>query len=174
MSDEENTLLSPGPEPLPAGRPRCTGHRGRPGHRARGFALALAQAGAAVAVVDLAAERAESVAEEIRSVGGRAISIAADVTVDEDIVGFVGITVAEFGKLDIAVNNAGVNRNAAAEDTTLDDWDLHQKVEPAGGVSQLPAAGGADVQERLRQDHQHHQHRVDVGVDRSAPAEAGL
>lgn len=127
MSDEENTLLGPvldrfrldGRAALVTGAGQGIG---------RGFALALAQVGAALAVVDLAAERAEAVAQEIRSAGGRAISIAADVTVDEDIVGFVEATVAEFGKLDIAVNNAGVNRNAAAEDTTLDDWDLHQKL----------------------------------------------
>lgn len=94
----------------------------------RGFALALAQAGAGVAVVDLDAQRAKAVADEIRSAGGRAIEVAADVTVDEDIVGSVEATVAEFGKLDIAVNNAGINRNAAAENTTLADWDLHQNL----------------------------------------------
>lgn len=127
MSDEDNTLLSPilnrfrldGRAAVVTGAGQGIG---------RGFALALAQAGASVAVVDVAADRADAVAEEIRGAGGQAISIVADVTVDDDIVRFVQSTVSEFGKLDIAVNNAGINRNAAAEDTTLDEWDLHQKL----------------------------------------------
>lgn len=91
----------------------------------RGFALALAQAGAAVSVVDLDGAKAERVAEEIRDTGGRAIAVTADVTVEEDIARFVDRTVSEFGQLDIAVNNAGINRNSAAEDTPMQDWDLH-------------------------------------------------
>lgn len=94
----------------------------------RGFALALAQAGAAVAVVDLALDRAEQVAEEITAAGGRSRAIGADVTVDGDVQRFVAETVAELGGLDIAVNNAGVNRNSAAEETSLAEWDLHQDV----------------------------------------------
>lgn len=94
----------------------------------RGFALALSQAGASVSVVDLDADRAEAVATEIRDAGGKAISVTANVTKEEDIHRFVDATVEAFGQLDIAVNNAGINRNAAAEDTTLDDWDLHQNV----------------------------------------------
>jgi NAD(P)-dependent dehydrogenase (short-subunit alcohol dehydrogenase family) len=94
----------------------------------RGFALALAQAGAAVSVIDLELDRAASVVAEITEAGGRAHAIVANVTVDEDIERFVGETIEVFGQLDVAVNNAGINRNAAAEDTTLEDWDLHQNV----------------------------------------------
>jgi NAD(P)-dependent dehydrogenase (short-subunit alcohol dehydrogenase family) len=94
----------------------------------RGFALALAQAGAAVSVVDLDEARAEEVAEEIRQAGGRAIAIAGNVMIDEDIVGFIDKTIKEFGQLDIAVNNAGVNKNSAAEETTLQEWDLQHNL----------------------------------------------
>ncbi len=94
----------------------------------RGFAFALAQAGASVSVIDLDIERAESVVHEIEQAGGRAIAIAGNVTVESDIERFVAETVHTFGHLDIAVNNAGINRNAAAEDTTMADWDLHQNV----------------------------------------------
>jgi NAD(P)-dependent dehydrogenase (short-subunit alcohol dehydrogenase family) len=90
----------------------------------RGFALALAQAGATVSVVDLDLDRAEHVAQEIRSTGASAVAIAADVTKDDDIVRFVAEADAAFGGLDIAVNNAGINRNSAAEETTLEEWDL--------------------------------------------------
>ncbi len=94
----------------------------------RGFALALAQAGAGVAVVDLDHERAESVVAEIVDGGGDAMAVAADVTSEEDLCNAIDSTVGKFGHLDIAVNNAGINRNAPAEDTTLADWDLHQNL----------------------------------------------
>lgn len=94
----------------------------------RGFALALAQAGANVAIIDLDLFRAEEVAEEVRSTGTQAIAIQADVTKEADVERFVQDTVDQLGGLHIAVNNAGINRNAAAEDTSLDDWDLHQKI----------------------------------------------
>lgn len=94
----------------------------------RGFAVALAQAGAAVCVVDLNGERATNVAQEIKHAGGQAIPIRADVTNEDDIHNFVDTTINEFGDLHIAVNNAGINRNTAAEDTSLDDWDLHQNL----------------------------------------------
>lgn len=51
----------------------------------RATSLALAAEGAAVAVVDLNAEAAEAVAEEIRAAGGTAIAIAADVASESDI-----------------------------------------------------------------------------------------
>ncbi|MCA4132535.1 SDR family NAD(P)-dependent oxidoreductase [Arthrobacter sp. M4] len=94
----------------------------------RGFALALAQAGASVTVVDLDNSRAESVAHEIVAAGGKAIAVKADVTDEDAVQNAIDLTIAEFGELTIAVNNAGINRNAAAEDTTLDDWDLHQRI----------------------------------------------
>lgn len=94
----------------------------------RGFALALAQAGAGVSIIDLDLSRAEEVAEEVRSAGGRAIAIQSDVTNEADVERFVSETVQQLGGLHIAVNNAGINRNAAAEDTTLKDWDLHQHI----------------------------------------------
>ena len=91
----------------------------------RGFALALAQAGASVSVVDLDGSRAQDVATDITNSGGKAIAITADVLNDDDIKRFLGTTIETFGHIDIAVNNAGINRNSSAEETSLDDWDLH-------------------------------------------------
>jgi len=48
------------------------------------------------------------------------------VTSEDDLRESIAATTREFGHLDIAVNNAGINRNAAAEDTSLAEWDLHQ------------------------------------------------
>lgn len=94
----------------------------------RGFALALGQAGASVTVVDLDTSRAEAVAHEIATAGGKAIAVKADVTDENAVQHAIDLTITEFGELTIAVNNAGINRNAAAEDTTMDDWDLHQRI----------------------------------------------
>ncbi|MCG8928227.1 SDR family NAD(P)-dependent oxidoreductase [Lentzea sp. CC55] len=90
----------------------------------RAFAHALGEAGAQVAVVDLSAERAEEVAGELLEKGVKAISIQADAADESSIESFVRTTVEQFGRLDIAVNNAGINLNSAAEETTLEEWDM--------------------------------------------------
>ena len=69
--------------------------------------LMLADAGASVAVGDLKLEDAQKVADEIIASGGKAIAVACNVTVDEDMVRLVDETVSAFGKINILVNNAG-------------------------------------------------------------------
>jgi 7-alpha-hydroxysteroid dehydrogenase len=73
----------------------------------RAIAETFAGAGAAVAVTDLQAETAEAVAEAINGGGGRAIGLACNVTLEDDLVAAVDRTVAEFGALTTLVNNAG-------------------------------------------------------------------
>jgi NAD(P)-dependent dehydrogenase (short-subunit alcohol dehydrogenase family) len=89
----------------------------------RAFAHALAEAGAAVAVVDRDADRAKAVAAELTAKGTQGVAVAADVTDPSQAAQMVHETAAAFGGLHIAVNNAGVNRNSAAEDTPLAEWD---------------------------------------------------
>jgi NAD(P)-dependent dehydrogenase (short-subunit alcohol dehydrogenase family) len=89
----------------------------------RAFAHALGEAGAKVAVVDLDGSRAQSVVDELRAKKIAAIAIQADASDPDGIEQFVDATLVEFGRLDIAVNNAGINLNSAAEDTPLQDWD---------------------------------------------------
>ncbi len=67
----------------------------------------LAAAGAAVAVSDLKLADAEAVVEKIRSEGGKAIAVACNVTLDEDLVNLVAQTAQELGGIHILVNNAG-------------------------------------------------------------------
>ncbi len=74
----------------------------------RGVALALASAGATVAVNDVLPDRAETVAQEIRAIGGRALAAPFDVT---DFDGAMS-AVAGIGDVDVLVNNAG---NAGAD-----------------------------------------------------------
>src|SRR5829696_3013272 len=89
----------------------------------RAFAHALGEAGASVAVADRDAASAEAVAAELEAKGISAIAIAADMTDDAAVDAMVAQAIAELGDLRIAVNNAGVNRNSAAEDTPMAEWD---------------------------------------------------
>jgi len=72
------------------------------------YARALAEAGAAVACVDVNEAGASGVAEAITGDGGTAIAIGADITDDTSVKGAVDRTVAELGGVDILVNNAAL------------------------------------------------------------------
>lgn len=71
-------------------------------------AKAFAAAGASVAVSDISAEAARRVTEEINVSGGIAIAVECDVADDGSVEAMVAQTVGEFGRLDAAFNNAGV------------------------------------------------------------------
>jgi NAD(P)-dependent dehydrogenase (short-subunit alcohol dehydrogenase family) len=75
----------------------------------RATALAFAREGARVAVADLSADNAAATVAAINGAGGQAISIALDVTKAADVTAMIDSTVAAFGKLDCAFNNAGIS-----------------------------------------------------------------
>lgn len=88
-------------------------------------ALAFAQAGADIAVASRKLPDLEKVAEEIRALGRRAIAVAAHVGRMEDIHNLVARVVAEFGKIDILVNDAGTNVTMApAIEVDERAWDV--------------------------------------------------
>lgn len=89
----------------------------------RGFAHALGEAGAAVAVVDIVTERAEMVADELQTKGIDAIAITTDVTRPDQVQTTVNTILGHWGRLTIGVNNAGVGLWADAEAMTEDQWD---------------------------------------------------
>ncbi|MBI3800769.1 MAG: SDR family NAD(P)-dependent oxidoreductase [Deltaproteobacteria bacterium] len=74
----------------------------------RAIALRFAAEGANVAVADLQEEKAIAVAKEIESLGRKAVAFKADVTREADAQRIVTRTVDMFGKLNILVNNAGI------------------------------------------------------------------
>jgi NAD(P)-dependent dehydrogenase (short-subunit alcohol dehydrogenase family) len=90
----------------------------------RAFAHALGEAGAAVAIVDLDAERAERVAAELLAKGAESFAFPADATADGAPDAMVQAVIDRWGGLEIAVNNAGINPSAPAEETTAEQWDL--------------------------------------------------
>jgi glucose 1-dehydrogenase len=89
----------------------------------KAIALAFAREGAAV-VVDYAShpEPARDTIEEIESIGGKAVSVRADVTDSEDVRTLIQTSVQEFGRLDILVNNAGVEYKMPFLQTSLEVW----------------------------------------------------
>jgi NADP-dependent 3-hydroxy acid dehydrogenase YdfG len=68
----------------------------------------LAERGAAVVLGARRGDRIDAIARDIRDTGGRATSLATDVTRPEDLQRLVATTVAEFGRIDVLVNNAGI------------------------------------------------------------------
>lgn len=88
----------------------------------RGFAHALGEAGAAVAVVDVVTERAEAVAGELEKKGVDALAVTADVTDAGQVQQMVDTIVDYWGKLTIGVNNAGIGVWADAETMDEAEW----------------------------------------------------
>ncbi len=86
------------------------------------LAHALAQAGARVAVVDINGANAEKIAAAIKSYNKEAIAVTCDIRFPEQVEGMVSQITSHFGDLHIAFNNAGINRNSAAEETSLVEW----------------------------------------------------
>ncbi|OCB11728.1 diacetyl reductase [Mycolicibacterium porcinum] len=74
----------------------------------RGIALRLAREGAAVALVDVAAEGIDAVAHEVTETGSKATTFVADVSDRDSVYAAVAHTAAALGRFDIMVNNAGV------------------------------------------------------------------
>jgi NAD(P)-dependent dehydrogenase (short-subunit alcohol dehydrogenase family) len=116
-------------------------------------ALLLAREGANVAVLSRTKDEVDAVAAEIEGQGGRAISIAADISDDADMARAVALVVERFGKLDIVVANAGINGVwAPIEEITPEEWDQTISVNLRGtyltlhhAVPRLEAAGGGAI-----------------------------
>lgn len=98
----------------------------------RTHALEIGKRGGSVVVNDLggdvagrggSATMAQTVAEEIRAAGGKAIANHDSVASSEGAAAIVAAAIDAFGKVDILINNAGNMRNARLEDTTDEDWD---------------------------------------------------
>lgn len=89
----------------------------------RATALLLAQAGAAVAVVDINEQQGQAAVQAIQGQGGNAIFLRANVSQAEDCKRAVEAAAEQFGRLDILFNNAGIIRRANVVDTTEDEWD---------------------------------------------------
>jgi 3-oxoacyl-[acyl-carrier protein] reductase len=84
----------------------------------REIARSLRGFGAQVVLVDIDGDAAKAAAEELGGLG-----LACDVTSEEQVRAVVSDTMAEFGRLDVFVNNAGVTRDASLKKMTVDQFD---------------------------------------------------
>jgi NAD(P)-dependent dehydrogenase (short-subunit alcohol dehydrogenase family) len=86
-------------------------------------AQAFADAGAAVVLADFREEAVTAEAQKLVNAGHRALAVRCDVSDDHQVAELVERTIAEFGRLDAAFNNAGVMaRMAATADSSAEDW----------------------------------------------------
>jgi 3-oxoacyl-[acyl-carrier protein] reductase len=89
----------------------------------RACALALAEAGAAVALAARNQQKLAETAGQIRAAGGQAETFQLDVANEDDIKSAVKAVIASLGKVDILVNNAGITRDQLALRMKRADWD---------------------------------------------------
>ncbi len=121
-------------------------------------ALLLAKEGASVVVNDLGGARdgsgessgmADQVVKKIRDSGGSAVADYGNVTNEEDVEAMVQLAVAEFGKLDFLIANAGILRDKSFKNMENDNWDLVIEVHLRGTYLTVKHA----YNQMLAQDH---------------------
>jgi len=88
-----------------------------------GICTSLAAAGAAVACVDIDPNRAEAIAGRVRDQGGRSLAVQVDVSDPNEVESAVERTIAEFGGVDVLVNNAAIYPRRAWTEITAEEWD---------------------------------------------------
>jgi 3-oxoacyl-[acyl-carrier protein] reductase len=89
----------------------------------RDTALALAQAGAKIAVAARSESKLANLVEDITAKGGEALAVTMDVANAEQVKAGFKQAVEKFGRLDILVNNAAITRDGLAFRMKLEDWD---------------------------------------------------
>jgi len=88
----------------------------------RAIAIALAQEAATIVLAARASDTLQEAAEKVTQAGGKAHIVVTELTDEESIKGLVKDTEAEFGRLDVLVNNAGITHSARLEETATEDW----------------------------------------------------
>lgn len=120
----------------------------------RAVALAFAREGATVVVSDLHQATGEETVALIQAQGGRALFVAANVGLPADCQALVARTVAQYGRLDVACNNAGIGgATALTADYPLDAWAQVININLSGVffgmkyqiAAMVPSGGGAIV-----------------------------
>jgi NAD(P)-dependent dehydrogenase (short-subunit alcohol dehydrogenase family) len=91
------------------------------------YAVALAMEGAAVVVADLDDDAGRQVAKQIEADGGRALFVQTDVSSHESASAMVEATVAEFGGIDLLVNNAAIYGDMEFDLLITVDWDYYRR-----------------------------------------------
>jgi NAD(P)-dependent dehydrogenase (short-subunit alcohol dehydrogenase family) len=86
------------------------------------FSQSLAEAGSDIACFDVNLANAEKTAELVRQSGRRAMALQADVTNEGAVAAAMERVIAELGRIDVLVNNAGIAASGPPEDMAIADW----------------------------------------------------
>lgn len=89
----------------------------------KGIAIKLAKEGAKVVVSDVLTANAEECVNEIKAAGGEAMAFTGNIAKLEDVNAVFDAAVNSFGKIDIVVNNAGINKDTMLHKMSDDQWD---------------------------------------------------
>ena len=87
-----------------------------------GMARGLARAGASIVVAARNPEKSALAVAELQALGAEVIAIETDVTSDRSITALIDQAVTHFGRLDVLVNNSGMNVRLPAQELTLEQW----------------------------------------------------
>jgi NAD(P)-dependent dehydrogenase (short-subunit alcohol dehydrogenase family) len=119
----------------------------------RSHARAYAAAGADVALFDVRADRLEETVDELEALGVRALGVECDVTDERAVIDAVDDVLAAFGRVDVLVNNAGIDRMGRLTELDEETWDAVQSVNLKGtwlcakhvGAHMLDRDGGGSI-----------------------------
>jgi 3-oxoacyl-[acyl-carrier protein] reductase len=89
----------------------------------RATAIALAAAGADVALAARSAEELEGAGKEASTTGGRTLALPLDLAQEDDAIRAVGQTVEDFGRIDVLINAAGTDAPGPVEELDVEGWD---------------------------------------------------
>ena len=112
------------------------------------MALAMAEAGAQVVIADINLDGAHQIEEEIKNLGRECLVIETDVAKKDDLDRMVGLTKEKFGKIDIAINSAGIGNSSPAEEMSKDLWDETIAVNLTGVFLSAQAEGREMIKQR--------------------------
>jgi NAD(P)-dependent dehydrogenase (short-subunit alcohol dehydrogenase family) len=117
-----------------------------------GISRVFAREGASVAIAEIDPAIGKNTAAEIRADGGIALFVETDVSKDDSIRTMIDRTAAEFGGIDVLVNNAGVGIGKTAEQSSIEEWDLIMNINARGTfltikyvMSHMRARGGGSI-----------------------------
>ena len=114
----------------------------------RDTALALAQAGAKVAVAARTAAKLAELVREISGAGGQALAVPMDVADAEQVRAGFKQVLEKFGRLDILVNNAAITRDALAVRMKAEDWEAVLRTNLTGAHMCIQQALGTMMRQR--------------------------
>jgi 3-oxoacyl-[acyl-carrier protein] reductase len=111
-------------------------------------AAAFVREGASVAVVDVAADRAQAAAAALQAQGATALGLGCDVAQAAAVAAMVAAVTAQWGRVDILVNNAGITRPAMLHKMTAAQWDDVLAVHLTGSFHCLQAVAPGMMERR--------------------------